>query len=385
MAPAGVCGSTVPNMSNVKLMLAGDVMIGRGIDQIMPQPCSPELCEQYIGSAIDYVVLAEKAHGPIPRSVAPDYVWGESLTEVQHAASVLRVVNLETSITRRGAAWPKGINYRVSPENAVTLKAAGIDCCVLANNHVLDWGHDGLVDTLRTLEDLGVRAAGAGRNVEEAVTPATFDLGEHGRVIVFACATRSSGTPASWAAARGRAGVNLLADLSDRTADAIAARISAIARPRNVVILSIHWGANWGYDVTPEERRFAHALIDKAPVSIVHGHSSHHPKAVEVHRNRLILYGCGDLLNDYEGISSREEFRSDLGLVYFATIETETGALAALEMSPFRVHRFQLLHASHRDAAWLRGTLDRESRKFGVRIVLTERGGLALNRQRGRT
>jgi poly-gamma-glutamate capsule biosynthesis protein CapA/YwtB (metallophosphatase superfamily) len=72
-------------------------------------------------------------------------------------------VNLETALTASEDAWPgKGIHYRTGPENGRALAAAGIDCCALANNHVLDWGYAGLAETLRTLAALGIRHAGAG-------------------------------------------------------------------------------------------------------------------------------------------------------------------------------------------------------------------------------
>ena len=103
----------------------------------------------------------------------------------------------------------------------------------------------------------------------------------------------------------------------------------------------MHWGPNWGYEIPDEQRSFAHLLIDRADVSIIHGHSSHHPKAIEVYRNRLILYGCGDFLNDYEGINGYEEFRDDLVLMYFADVEPG-GTLAALEIVPLQIRNSSL-------------------------------------------
>ncbi len=140
-------------------------------------------------------------------------------------------------------------------------------------------------------------------------------------------------------------------------------------------------GPNWGYDIPHEQRRFAHALIDKANVSIIHGHSSHHPKAIEVYRDRLILYGCGDFLNDYEGIKGYEEFRDDLALMYFADIRP-AGTLAALEIVPLQIRNFHLVHPSKQDICWVQQTLDRESRKFGVGVALGPEGRLTLSWKR---
>ena len=180
-------------------------MTGRGIDQILPHPCDPLLHERYMDSAVDYVRLAEEATGAIPRPVGMSYIWGAALEELAHAQPDARIINLETSVTRSDAWVDKGINYRMSRENAACLREAGVDCCVLANNHVLDWGQAGLLDTLATLEALGIATAGAGRDLTAASRPAVIDVAGKGRVLVHAFADPTSGVPRSWAARSERA------------------------------------------------------------------------------------------------------------------------------------------------------------------------------------
>jgi poly-gamma-glutamate synthesis protein (capsule biosynthesis protein) len=350
------------------MFLCGDVMTGRGIDQIMQHPCGPRLYEEWVQSASDYVRLAERINGPIPTHVAPSYIWGAALSELNEAQPDVRIINLETSITRNEGCFPKGINYRMSPENAGCLLAAGIDCCVLANNHVLDWEMAGLFETLSTLDRLGIKIAGAGRNRAQASAPAIIELQGKGRVIVYSFASATSGVPRSWAATPEAGGVNLLPGLTNKTAGSVADQVAEVQRPRDVIVASIHWGPNWGYEIPEEQRSFAHALIDRANVSVVHGHSSHHVKGFEVYKNRLILYGCGDFLNDYEGIRGYEEFRGDLALMYFADFDCLTGDLASLELVPLQIRRFQLAPVSDADIAWLQETLDRESGVFGVHV-----------------
>ncbi len=353
-------------------------MTGRGIDQALPHPCSPVLYEGYVQSAVDYLRLAEQANGPVPRPVDFDYVWGAALDEWRRVEPHARIVNLETSITRSDAFEPKGINYRMSPENAPCLAAAGLDCCVLANNHVLDWGQAGLLDTLNALERLGVKTAGAGRNLAEANAPAIIEIPDEGRLIVIALASETSGVPRHWAADAAGAGVNL-SSLSEATVRSIVNELAEIRRPRDVVVVSIHWGPNWGYPIPKDQRRFAHALIKEARVSIVHGHSSHHPRAIELYDNCLILYGCGDFLNDYEGIAGYEEFRGDLSLMYFADVDPADGRLRALDMTPLKICRLQLSRPSSGDVDWLRRTLDRESAPFGTRIGPAAGGRLTVS------
>lgn len=356
----------------VRIFLCGDVMTGRGIDQILPHPCDPQLHEDYATSALHYVRLAEQAAGPIPRNVAPSYVWGAAFDEFNRTRPDVRIINLETSITRSEDYAPKGINYRMSSENAQCLAAAGIDCCVLANNHVLDWGRAGLLDTLATLARLKIKTAGAGRNLAQASAPAMLNVPGKGRVLVFALAVVTSGTPPRWAATQEAPGVNLLTELSAASVARIADHVARLRQPGDVVIVSIHWGPNWGYEIPDEQRRFAHAVIDQAGVSIVHGHSSHHPKAIEVYRNRLILYGCGDFLNDYEGIRGYEEFRDDLGLMYFADISSSSMDLEALEIIPLQIRQFRLIRPTIPDVDWVRQMLDLESQRFGTRVATSD-------------
>jgi poly-gamma-glutamate synthesis protein (capsule biosynthesis protein) len=353
-------------------------MAGRGIDQILQHPCDPVIEEGYATSALDYVHIAEQANGPIPRRVDPSYIWGAALDELRRTPADARIINLETSITRSTTFAPKGINYRMSPENADCLQAASIDCCVLANNHVLDFGRAGLLDTLDSLHGRNIRFAGAGRSLAQAAAPAILPVDTRARIVVLAYGSVTSGIPRDWAATQDRAGIALLTDLSDASVARVAERVMQVRQAGDVVIVSIHWGANWGYDIEQEQLRFAHALLERAPVSVIHGHSSHHPKAIEPYRNRLILYGCGDFLNDYEGISGYEQFRGDLALMYFVEIDIASADVVSLTMAPLQIRRLQLRPASSIDVNWLSRTLDRQCRRFAARVELTPEGRLAL-------
>ncbi len=234
-----------------------DVMLGRGVDQILPNPSDPRLHEPAVRSALEYVRLAEAASGPIPRAISPDYVWGEALAELARVRPAVRIINLETSVTKSAAYLPKGINYRMNPANVAVLGAAAIDCCVLANNHVLDFGLDGLTETLDTLHEAGIKTAGAGRTLAEAEAPAVIEFGG-GRVLVFAFGHRSSGIPGDWKATAESPGVALLADFSERTLGQLAQCVEGHRRPGDLLIASVHWGGNWGYDIGDAERGFAH-------------------------------------------------------------------------------------------------------------------------------
>lgn len=370
-------GRQRPEGAALTLFLCGDVMTGRGIDQILPHPGDPRLYEPWVTDAGTYVRLAEAAHGPITRPVDPASIWGDALEILTAAAPDARLVNLETAVTRGGTPWAgKDIHYRMHPENVACLTAAGLDCAVLANNHVLDWGLAGLDETLETLHRAGIRTTGAGRDRDAAQAPAVLDVPGQGRLLVFAFGLGDSGIPAEWCATPQRPGVARLEDLSAHTVRQLAGLIARVRRPRDLVLLSIHWGGNWGYRLPLEHRRFAHALVEEAGVDLVHGHSSHHPKGHEVWKGKLILYGCGDFLNDYEGIEGYEEFRGDLTVLYLPTLDLRSGRLLALDMHPLQMRRLRLNRATPRDARWMGEVLARESAALDSEIRLGADGCL---------
>lgn len=358
---------------NIVLFLCGDVMTGRGIDQILAHPSEPRLHEPYITNALGYVKLAEGVNGPIPRSVDPTYIWGDAIAEFERVRPALRIINLETAVTQSDDyLLGKGIHYRMHPYNLSCITAADIDCCVLANNHVMDWGVAGLEETLIALRQQAIAYVGAGQNIKEARTPAMFKVANKGRVFVLAFGSATSGVPKAWAATVQRPGVNIFSELAADSVAVIVKQVKKIKQQDDVVIISLHWGGNWGYEIRTEERKFAHRLIDEAQVDVVYGHSSHHPKGMEVYKGKLILYGCGDFINDYEGIRGNAQYRSDLTLMYFVTLNPESGQLVGVEMVPMQIRKFQLHRATPKDAQWLGKVMDRESQRFGSRVIINE-------------
>ncbi len=362
---------------SVTLFLCGDVMLGRGVDQVLPSPGDPRLEESYVRDARRYVALAEEANGPVPAPVDPAWPWGVALEVLAEAVPDARIVNLETSVTTSDRfARGKEVHYRMHPGNLPALVVARPDVCVLANNHVLDFGLRGLTETLDALAAAGLTTAGAGRDDAEAWRPAVVPVAGGRRVLVLACGTPSSGVPACWAAEAGRPGIAFLPDLSGRAADGLSARLAELRRPGDLSLVSIHWGSNWGHDISRDQVRFAHRLVD-AGVDLVHGHSSHHPRAIEVYRDRLVLYGCGDFVDDYEGIGGHARHRPDLRLLYLAVL-ADDGRLIALRMVPLQARRLRLRRASTADAAWLAADLTAAAPGVGSPVEATGDGELRL-------
>jgi poly-gamma-glutamate synthesis protein (capsule biosynthesis protein) len=359
------------------MFLCGDVMTGRGIDQILVHPSDPVIHESYLKTATDYVKLAETVHGPIPTGVDDRYIWGDAIDELDRVHPDARIINLETAVTTSDAWCDKGINYRMHPANMGCLKAAQIDVCSLANNHVLDWGEQGLMETIESLKRTGIQSAGAGRSLIEAGSPAIISCSQTRRVLVWSFASETSGVPENWAAKEDRPGLNLLQDLSDRTLTEIENKIASVKRPGDIAVFSVHWGDNWGYDIPRSRQMFAHALMDQSHVDIIHGHSSHHAIGIDVYRGKLILYGCGDFITDYEGISGYEEYRGDISLMYLLSVSSLTGELQSCRIVPFTLKRFQLRRANQESLDWMQKTLNREGRPFNTSVV-QDAGALKL-------
>jgi poly-gamma-glutamate capsule biosynthesis protein CapA/YwtB (metallophosphatase superfamily) len=372
---------TTSSGPDLVIFLCGDVMTGRGIDQILLHRGDPRLRESVVSDARTYVSLAEEVAGPIPVPADYTWPWGAALSLLDEFAPDVRLINLETTITDGGKFAPrKAVHYRMHPDNVACLTAIRPDACALANNHILDFGHRGLADTLRALGEAGIRGIGAGLDVAQAERLAVVTFPDGCRVVIASCGMESSGIPRRWAAEASRPGVAFVPDLSDRSAGELADRLLALKRPGDITIVSVHWGSNWGYDVESSHVHFAHRLVDEG-IDIVHGHSSHHPRPIEVYRGKLILYGCGDTVDDYEGIRTYEAYRHELRLLYFASIGRDSGNLTILRMMPVRMRRMRLEHVSRDDAEWLRSTLEHISRRYGTRVhgtadgVLTVRAG----------
>ena len=130
--------------------------------------------------------------------------------------------------------------------------------------------------------------------------------------------------------------------------------------------------------VPDSHRAFAHRLIDLGAADLLHGHSSHHPLPPEVHRERLILYGCGDLINDYEGIGEHDGLRSDVGCLYFAALSADTGRLRGLRIVPFQLRRLRLGRPDPDALRWLGPLIGSEGERHAARLLPDAAGGWTL-------
>lgn len=398
------------------LTFVGDVMLGRLIDQLFPTHNTNPVDQRIVTTFIDGFpsILGRGKY-------TPSSPWGTTLPLLQ--ASDLTLINLETSATTTNEPWPdKTFNYRMHPANlAPILHSARVDYASLANNHTLDFGTDGLVETVWALRDARVAFAGAGERSDEAFKPAVLWLprqqkgrtqekqdGPRYQVHVYSAADH----PREWGvvptfhlidyspATRVRLRTLLLsrgartgAGSHTHVEEGVESDVfhhrehhhhqqqqpqqqgpssDAESSPPlpGLKIFSVHWGPNYAWRPADRIRSLAHFLIDECDVDIVHGHSSHHVQGVERYRGKLIIYGCGDFVDDY---AVHADYRNDLSAVWRVLVkETDGGGrslvLDRLEIFPTRIERFRasLLDRRDEDHVWLRRRIEVLSGELGT-------------------
>ena len=362
----------------IHLGVVGDVMIGRGVDAILPHSVDSTIHESYVKDANDYVRLAVRENGPLSneelRHRGSSYIWGDVEQDLLSPDAL--IINLETALTQsENWAMDKGINYRSHPRNVESLTAIGVKVATLANNHVLDWGEDGLKETIKTLDNAGIYSVGAGVTQEEAAKPIFFDIDkENGSitVAVLAIGFPSAGVPLDWKADDVKCGVNVEEEadegVAQRTIDSVKNHArKVLGRDPDVIIVSLHWGANWAWGIPSNWRKFSHKLVDLG-ADVVIGHSSHHVKGIEVYKNKFIAYGLGDFLNDYEGIVGQgyEDYRHDLAAFYTLSIELNQGGpttLVNVDIIPCKIQHLKVQRATDSsDIAWLQSAFHKEGK-----------------------
>ena len=263
---------------SLQLLLVGDCMLGRLVNEVL-------------------------------ENAPPEYPWGNTLP-ILHSAD-WRLCNLECVISDRGTPWsayPKAFHFRSAAKNIAVLAAARMNAVSLANNHVLDYGYDALIEMLGILDQAGIVHSGAGLNYGEASRLATSEVS--GRKLGLLAFTDNE---PDWEATADRPGVFYVpTDLTDSRATKLLEIIRESREVVDLLIVSAHWGSNWGYRPPHEHIIFAHALIE-AGADIIFGHSSHVFRGIEFYKGRPILYGAGDFVDDY---AIDEIERNDQSFIY---------------------------------------------------------------------
>ncbi|KAJ9651168.1 hypothetical protein H2198_009545 [Neophaeococcomyces mojaviensis] len=326
-----------------KLTFLGDIMLGRLIDQMLPthvdEPEEARLAAHFRQSY---------AHLQNYDATSP---WGNTLDFLHKSDLVLG--NLETAATTHSTKWPnKVFNYRMHPANVECLKAAGIAYVSLANNHTLGFCREGLFETVKTIEDAKIAHAGAGRTIEEADRPAVLQLpGTKRQIHLYSF----SDHPDDWSRVREFNSLRYNEDFRSRIRSILTRSHTGLASKPDLKVFSVHWGPNYSWRPSEDIKSLARFLIDNCGVDIIHGHSSHHVQGVEVYNGKLIIYGCGDFVDDY---AVNAEYRNDLSAAWNVHVHMEEDQpieISKLEVFPNRIKKFQaeLIDQKDVDHKWI--------------------------------
>ena len=216
----------------------------------------------------------------------PEGVDPFTKVEPSLSSADVAIVNLEMAITERGEPYDKEFVFRAPGSAALTLAGAGIDVVSLANNHILDFGSEGLEDTISVLDEVGILRPGAGANNAEAYAPRVLVLDNEIRV---AFVSASAIIPGGFSAGAERPGI---ADAKWAIPRVLAA-VRAAASGNDVVVVSIHWGVERATCPSQDQRDLAQQLIE-AGANLILGHHPHVLQPIETFDRTVIAYSLGN-------------------------------------------------------------------------------------------
>lgn len=242
--------------------------------------------------AFDLVAVGDVMLDQLTRERRRDYDVNYPLSQIKDITSSgdLNFANLECPITQGGEPADKKYVFRAPPYTAEVLRLGGFNLVSLANNHVLDYGPEGLVDTISTLEEMGIAHAGAGPNEGEARQGTMLEV--NGLAVGFLAYTLPAPywQYAAWAASTGQPGTVFYRDQEAMLAD-----VARIREQADIVIVSMHWGNEYTHGVTAEQREVGRLLVDNG-ADLVLGHHPHAPQGIELYRDKPIVYSLGNFL-----------------------------------------------------------------------------------------
>jgi poly-gamma-glutamate capsule biosynthesis protein CapA/YwtB (metallophosphatase superfamily) len=304
----------------------------------------------------------------------PEELWGDTVPLLE--AADLRIINLESPLTYYERPWtrtPKYPHFRAPPSAIETLLAARIDACSLANNHIVDFEEQGLLDTIEHLDDAGIRHAGAGRDREEASAPAVLSVPGERRQRVGLLAFTDNMPP--FAAGDDRPGTNYLPVSSEpEVLRRVEVAVSSLREMgADTIIFSNHWGPNRVLRPKGHFRSFAHAVMDR-DVDVYYGHSAHVFQGVELYRGKPILYDTGDFIDDYP---IHPELRNDWSFLF--RISVEGGTFARLELTPVKLRYARVGLATGEERERILQRMEELSSEMDTSFVRRE-GSLVLER-----
>jgi poly-gamma-glutamate synthesis protein (capsule biosynthesis protein) len=290
------------------------------------------------------------------------YPWGDVLAARDRAD--LFLINLECALTASTRRWSDGgektFYFGAEPAVVETLRIGRVGFVSLANNHAGDFGDEGLLETLRVLDEAGIAHAGAGPSLQAARAPAHLtSRGVRVGVVAFA------DYPREWAATDGSPGINYTSvDAAGAGFADVRGAIAEARRDADVVVFSIHWGPNMRARPTATFRDFAHRVID-AGVDIFWGHSAHVVQGIEMWHRGVILYDTGDFVDDY---AVDPELRNDRSALFF--VRLAQAGIECVELLPVQIDDMQVNVARGAAREWFTRRATTLCAEMGTEVVV---------------
>lgn len=293
------------------------------------------------------------------------YVWGDSIDIIRDAD--LSLINLECVIASGGTEWNKTskvFHFRAYPEAIDVLKAANIDYVSLANNHTLDYDIEALIEMLDLLDRNRIAHSGAGRNLQEAMEASVLNTNE----IRIGVVSLTDNQP-EWEATDHYAGTNYIPimlkdnnNYDDRLRQCI--QNARTVHSSDIVIVSSHVGPHFREIPSNEYVSFAHRIIDLG-ADIYWGHSNHMPQGIEIYKSKIIMYDCGDFIDDY---AIDPLYRNDLSFIFLLSLNDKDHILDHIELVPTRIWEFKAntLSASDQDSTFLINSMVGDCKYLGT-------------------
>lgn len=312
----------------MKIALVGDVMLGRLVNKTL-------------------------------KGTNSEYPWGNTLSVLKQAD--LRICNLECVLSDSGSPWsatPKMFHFRSDERNIAALKAAQINIVSIANNHVLDYGEEALLRMIDLLDSHKISHAGAGKDRAQASQPAICRVSR--KKIGFIAFTDNE---PGWEAQKNQPGIFYVPiEGGHSKVRDLLKQVQNLRQKVEFLIVSAHWGPNWGYEPPQEHVSLAHALID-AGADLIFGHSGHIFRGIEVYKKRPILYCAGDFIDDY-AIDPIE--RNDQSFIFFLE---ENNQKLKLYLHPTYIHQLQANLAVSQHKTAILSKMERLCKNLGTSIT----------------
>jgi hypothetical protein len=247
-----------------------------GGDPVPPPPPPPRSFSMVVVGD----VMLDRTVGQRIKTNGAESIFAKVRDELRSAD--ITFANLESPLSTTGAHAPKSCIFRADPAAVDVLVDGGIDVVALSNNHCLDPGTAGMLQTLDHLESAGVAYCGAHKERERSWEPALFEV--DGLTLGFVACTDLSFEHGSWCKV-------------DRERVEFARHIAAADEKCDLLFVSIHWGNEYQDVPTERQQETAKAAIE-AGADLIIGHHPHTLQGVGQHNGVPILYSCGNFVFD---------------------------------------------------------------------------------------